>query len=206
MNRSLAAVGALAGALLIMPLAQSPASASPASGLKDLGSTAPSGQIDLVQQGGGRGGGGGLSGGGGRGGGGGLAGGGGRGGGALSGGGRGPSLGGPSRGGRAFTGRGGGREFSGRLRGGDRRFTGRDFDRPRVGRDFRRHAGKNGDWRRGKHRHRHRHGRDFFFYGAPYLAYGVYAGDCYWLYQRAVATSSPYWWSRYNACVGYDYY
>ena len=31
----------------------------------------------------------------------------------------------------------------------------------------------------------------------------AYGGDCYWLRQQAYATGSPYWWSRYNACVGY---
>ena len=31
-----------------------------------------------------------------------------------------------------------------------------------------------------------------------------YAGDdCLWLLRRAQATGSNYWWSRYNACVGY---
>ena len=37
-------------------------------------------------------------------------------------------------------------------------------------------------------------------YGPDYSAYG---GDCYWLRQQELATGSPYWWSRYNACMGY---
>jgi hypothetical protein len=36
-------------------------------------------------------------------------------------------------------------------------------------------------------------------YGADY-----YAGDdCSSLLRRAQTTGSGYWWSRYNACVGY---
>jgi hypothetical protein len=35
--------------------------------------------------------------------------------------------------------------------------------------------------------------------GTDYYA----GGDCYWLLQRAQYTDSPYWWSRYDACVGY---
>ena len=31
----------------------------------------------------------------------------------------------------------------------------------------------------------------------------AYGGECYWLRQQAYATGSPYWWSRYNACIGY---
>ena len=27
--------------------------------------------------------------------------------------------------------------------------------------------------------------------------------DCGWLYQRAIATGSAYWWSRYDACANY---
>jgi hypothetical protein len=44
------------------------------------------------------------------------------------------------------------------------------------------------------------------FVGVPF-AYGAYypyyydGGGCYWLRRRAVATGSPYWWSRYDACL-----
>ena len=31
-----------------------------------------------------------------------------------------------------------------------------------------------------------------------------YAGDnCAWLLDRAEVTGSPYWWRRYNLCIGY---
>lgn len=40
-------------------------------------------------------------------------------------------------------------------------------------------------------------------YGPDYTAYG---DDCGWLRRQAIITGSPYWWSRYNACGGYDYY
>jgi hypothetical protein len=31
-----------------------------------------------------------------------------------------------------------------------------------------------------------------------------YAGnDCAWLLDRAEVTNSPYWWRRYNLCIGY---
>jgi hypothetical protein len=100
--------------------------------------------------------------------------------------------------------RGGGRDFGNRIRG-DRRFSGRDFDRQHFDRGGRRHAGRDHDGRHWKHRHRHRD--RFFFYGAPYWAYGVYAGGgCHYLYRRAIATGSPYWWSRYHDCIGYDYF
>ena len=40
------------------------------------------------------------------------------------------------------------------------------------------------------------------YYGGDYYAYN----DCWWLRRQALITGSPYWWSRYNACVGYGYY
>ena len=57
------------------------------------------------------------------------------------------------------------------------------------------------------HNNRHRvfrNGAWVWIYGPDYY-YDDYAygGDCYWLRQQAYATGSPYWWSRYNACVGY---
>jgi len=41
--------------------------------------------------------------------------------------------------------------------------------------------------------------------GAPFIYGGYYGyyGECDWLRRRALATGSPYWWNRYNACV-YD--
>ncbi len=68
-----------------------------------------------------------------------------------------------------------------------KRFAERDFDH---GRDF-------------NHGHRHRVFRNgvwVWAYGPDYYAYD---DDCYWLLQRARYTGSGYWWSRYNACVGY---
>lgn len=58
--------------------------------------------------------------------------------------------------------------------------------------------------------HAHFHRR--VFVGVPF-AYGAYpyyyddGGGCYWLRRRAAVTGSPYWWSRYEACLGgyYDY-
>jgi hypothetical protein len=46
--------------------------------------------------------------------------------------------------------------------------------------------------------------------GAPlwWGGYGYYSGysGCGWLRARALYTGSPYWWSRYRACLyGYDY-
>jgi len=40
------------------------------------------------------------------------------------------------------------------------------------------------------------------WYGGDYYGYS----DCGWLQRQAAITGSPYWWSRYNACIGYDYY
>jgi hypothetical protein len=37
------------------------------------------------------------------------------------------------------------------------------------------------------------------YYGGDYYSYN----DCLWLRRQALITGSPYWWSRYNACVGY---
>ena len=58
----------------------------------------------------------------------------------------------------------------------------------------------------GKFSNRHRvfrNGAWIWVYGTGYTAYG---NDCYWLRRQAISTGSPYWWSRYNQCVGYDYY
>jgi hypothetical protein len=60
---------------------------------------------------------------------------------------------------------------------------------------------KNGNF---NNRHRvFRNGAWIWVYGTAYTAYG---NDCYWLRRQASITGSPYWWSRYNQCVGYDYY
>jgi len=57
------------------------------------------------------------------------------------------------------------------------------------------------------HEHDHFHHRfvrnRFFFAGGGWPYYYDYGYDCGWLLRRAHVTGSPYWWSRYNACVGY---
>lgn len=52
-------------------------------------------------------------------------------------------------------------------------------------------------------RKRPSHYRYFRGYPRPYFGYGSYSGGCGWLYRRAVATGSRYWWNRYYECVGY---
>jgi hypothetical protein len=58
------------------------------------------------------------------------------------------------------------------------------------------------------HAYRH-HGHRFYPYGYGFLPYYYYGGDgyyddCAWLRRRAIATGSPYWWRRYEACIYYD--
>ena len=65
-----------------------------------------------------------------------------------------------------------------------RRFAERDHDRDH---DFDHH---------GRHRV-FRNGVWIWVYGPDYYSYN----DCWWLRRQALATGSPYWWSRYNACV-----
>lgn len=221
MRATMAVATALAGGLFLLATAHGPASATsiPINLKNVLGTTTP-GSLELVRQGGGGGGGGGHGGGGGGHGGGGgghYSGGGGGGGPAIRGGG-GPRVGaGPRGGGRHFSGRSGGRAYSGP------RSAARDFDRsgPRAGRDYRGDRGRYADRNRGDHRryadrgrdHDNHHGRHrvwrngawVWLYGPGYYAYDNYAyGDnCYWLRQQAYATGSPYWWDRYNACIGY---
>jgi hypothetical protein len=212
MAKSIVAVTALAGSLLFMPLALGSAiAAGVPGGMKNMVTTSP-GPIQLVGHGGGGGGGGSggfAGGGGGHGGGGGGP---GIGGGhmAMGSGSSGPSLGaGPRGGGREFAGRGGGGGGGGGDFNGPRSHAGRDFDRSgsRGDRDFRnghreafnRDHGHDHDQFNGRHRV-FRNGVWVWVYGSDYYAYG---DNCYWLRQQAMATGSPYWWSRYNSCVGY---
>lgn len=53
------------------------------------------------------------------------------------------------------------------------------------------------------HDRRIRHRRAFIVAPAfGYYDYGYgYGYGCYWLRRNAIATGSPYWWSRYNACL-----
>jgi hypothetical protein len=99
---------------------------------------------------------------------------------------------------------GGGREF----RHGGPAFAERDVREFRRGQgDFSDHNGRRHAERDRNFDHHHGHGHRVFrngtwvwVYGPDYYAYG---DDCYWLLRRARITGSPYWWSRYNACVGY---
>jgi len=57
------------------------------------------------------------------------------------------------------------------------------------------------------HEHDHFHNRfvrnRFFFAGGWWPYYYDYGYNCWWLRRKAVITGSPYWWRRYNYCVGY---
>ena len=56
-------------------------------------------------------------------------------------------------------------------------------------------------------RHFRRRGGVFIAAGYPYY-YDYdsgYYGGCGWLYRRAAATGSPYWWHRYRRCEYYSY-
>jgi hypothetical protein len=66
------------------------------------------------------------------------------------------------------------------------------------GRDHERTASRDNHDSNGHRDHRHGHFVHgvWVWYGAPY-AYN----DCNWLRHRAVATGSPYWWSRYHDCA-----
>ena len=71
----------------------------------------------------------------------------------------------------------------------------------RDGRFAERH---DGDFGHSRHRHGHFvNGVWIWDYGPGYYAYDDYGGNCLWLQRRAVTTGNPYWWDRYNECVGY---
>ena len=207
MRATMAAADALAGGLFLLATARGPASATSVPiDLKNVVGTTP-GSVELVRQGGGGGGGGHGH----------YGGGGGGGGAAIRGGGGGPRVGAGPRGGGNFANRSGDRTYSGQ-----RSYAGRSIDRsgPRASRDYSGDHGRYADRYRGDHRRYAERGRDnnhnnyrhrVWRNGAWVSIYGpdyyydnyAYGGDCYWLRQQAYATGSPYWWSRYNACVGY---
>ena len=58
-----------------------------------------------------------------------------------------------------------------------------------------------------EHEHDHFHHRfvrnRFFFAGGGWPYYYDYGYDCSWLRRQAAITGSPYWWRRYELCVGY---
>jgi hypothetical protein len=60
--------------------------------------------------------------------------------------------------------------------------------------------GKHNSHNKGKYGHYRRYG--YPWYGLPAYAYG---GGCGWLYRKAIATDSDYWWNRYNQCTGTYY-
>jgi hypothetical protein len=114
----------------------------------------------------------------------------------------------------------GGGNFTGRAYSGPRSYASRDFGRagPRGGRfehsdrgrfvqhnrgerfEHRRFAERGHDFDRFHHRHRvFVNGVWVWDWWPDYYAYN----DCWWLRRQALITGSPYWWSRYNACVGY---
>ena len=99
------------------------------------------------------------------------------------------SGGGHYKGGKKYGGESGNRNYSKRN---DGRY-GRNHDNKHASRDHDKNKFNNS-------RHRvFRNGAWIWVYGPDYYA----GGDCYWLLQRAQYTNSPYWWSRYEDCVGY---
>ena len=193
MRTKLTVATALAGTLLATCLVSGSAQAT---SLPVLKCDATPGTITLVGRGGGHGGGGAMRGGGGgghamRGGGGGgghamRSGGGGYKGAYRSGSGSRHVYGGGSGG--KYYGKGGGKNYGGGK--GGKHYAYKD-----------RHHDNHGNF---NNRHRvFRNGAWIWVYGSAYTAFG---NDCYWLRRQAAITGSPYWWDRYNACVGYDYY
>jgi hypothetical protein len=176
MKTSIAALTALAGSLLLAPLMMGPTQAQSAPDLKNAVSAIHNGAVTLVRGGGGGHGGGGWGGGG--------------------------------HPGAMARGDGGGRDFAGPRMGVSRSAEGRDrghFEHGDRGRfverhdrgerfEHRRFAQRGHDFDRFHHRHR------VFVNGIWVWAYW---DDCWWLRRQALITGSPYWWSRYNYCVGY---
>ena len=217
MHSNLVAGTALAGSLLISTFMWGAAQAASAPDLK--GALGNSSAITLVGHGGGHMGGGGMGGGGGR-----------MSGGAhiMSGGGAGRvALGGGNRSMSGGTGHFRSMSVdSGHFKNsGNAHFKSgsgpRNYSNGPSGKGRDRFAGNN--WKNGKyvHDHDHKHvamndhdhdkfnhfnrhrvfrnGVWVWIYGPDY-----YAGDdCSWLLRRAQTTGSGYWWSRYDACVGY---
>jgi hypothetical protein len=175
MRTTVVAVTALAGSLLLAPLMLGPTQAGSAPDLNSALSASHDGVITLVRGGGG----GGVGGGGGH----------------------------P---GAMARGDGGGRGFAGPRMGGPRFAEGRDrghFEHGDRGRFVERHdRGEQFEHRRFAERHhdfdRFHHRHRVFVNGVWVWVY-AYGDDCWWLRRQALITGSPYWWSRYNLCVGY---
>jgi hypothetical protein len=123
----------------------------------------------------------------------------------------GPGMSGGPRAGSHAMNDGGGREYG---REGPRGRTGYG-DRGRFAEGDRDHRHFEGDRDHGRFAERgHDHDHDFdhrgahrvfrngvwvWVYGPDYYGYN----DCGWLRIRALDTGSPYWWNRYQNCVGY---
>ena len=181
MRMKLTAGTALAGSLLLIPLMQGSAQSASVTGLgKPVTST-----LTLVRGGGGGGGGGGGHGGGG---------------GAFTAAGGGGGRMGAGWGGGHMGGGWGGPHMAGRVGG---------WGGPRVGEGHLDH----GHFDHGHHfamEHEHDHfdhrfvrNRFFFAGGGWWPYYYDYGYNCSWLRRQAAITGSPYWWRRYELCVGY---
>jgi hypothetical protein len=76
-------------------------------------------------------------------------------------------------------------------------------NRPATRRSFSSRSGPSVGFNEGRYHHRH-HGSRIVI-GAPYYYgddYGGYSRNCDWLYRKAIATGSDYWWQRYQVCRG----
>jgi hypothetical protein len=105
--------------------------------------------------------------------------------------------------GKAFKGggrsvyRGGGGKFAykggGKYRGGSQAWRGKGYRGAYAWNGYRGH---------GRH---HRHNYPYFWPGVAWGGVGIYStygyGGCGWVYRRAMATGSPYWWRRYQDCI-----
>jgi hypothetical protein len=212
MRKSMTAVTALAGGLLLAPLMLGPTQAGSAPDLKNAVTGIHGSEVTLVGHGGGgRGGGGG-----------------GRGDGGGRGGGGGGHVGNFGGNHAAFSG-GSGRSFSGHVGGG--RIGGGSYAYHGVrggsggyasynGRNYSgsqnwHHGGNGNNWGSNNHHggnnwagnnhHRgyYRYNRFYPYWYGSYASYGYNYGNCYWLQQQALITGNAYWWNRYNRCVGY---
>ena len=182
-----AAVTALTGSLLLAPLTLGPTQAGSAPELKSALSASHDGIITLVRGGGGGGGHGG------------------------GGGGHGGGWGGGGHPAAMARSEGGGRAFEGSRMSGPRFAEGRAWEHGDRGRFVERHdRGERFEHRRFAERD---HDFDRFHRRHRVFVNGVWvwdwwpdyytSNDCWWLRRQALITGSPYWWRRYNDCVGY---
>jgi hypothetical protein len=128
------------------------------------------------------------------------------------------SGGAPHVGTRNFAAQGGGANYHAHPYSGPRpytgpRYTNRDFDHTGPHGRYTNHRYDNRHYAEGGHDHDHYYRHRVYLNGAWVWVYGpgyyygpdyyAYGDDCWWLRRQALATGSPYWWSRYNACVAY---